>query len=86
MQANINIGVKKAEPVKVETAKKEDPKKADPSKEEAKNNKDKNEGDGDAVSKQEKEEKKEFQFLKKGDYSIHVLIEEVRNLVAKENE
>jgi hypothetical protein len=44
-----------------------------------------------------KEEKKEdirdkleapkvFQFLKKGDYSVHLLIEEVRNLTGKESE
>lgn len=44
---------------------------------------DKKEGDKEGQGKVEKE--KTFQSLKKGDYSVHVLIEEVRNLVTKDN-
>lgn len=50
---------------------------------ESKENKD---ASKEASAKDKKPEaEKTVQLLKKGDYSVHILAEEVRNLVAKDN-
>ena len=77
--------VKKVEDpkAKLATDKKEEPKKEEPKKEEPKKEEEKKDDKKEEVKA---EPPKVMQIMKKGDYQVHILIEEIRNMECKGKE